>query len=76
MNGISALDIAMLVAGVQSGDEVISQALTFVATCKAISYLGALPLFIDVDRDTMGMSPSALRQFFRNQYFHRRWLSF
>ena len=69
VNGTSALHIAMLVAGVQSGDEVISQALTFVATCNAISYLGSLPLFIDVDRDTMGMSPSALRYFLEHNTF-------
>lgn len=69
VNGTSALHIAMLVAGVQSGDEVISQALTFVATCNAISYLGASPLFIDVDRDTMGMSPSALRHFLEHNTF-------
>tara|TARA_A100000164_G_scaffold381783_1_gene435421 strand:+ start:14835 stop:16025 length:1191 start_codon:yes stop_codon:yes gene_type:complete len=69
VNGTSALHIAMLVAGVQSGDEVISQALTFVATCNAISYLGAIPLFIDVDRDTMGMSPSALRHFLEHNTF-------
>lgn len=69
VNGTSALHIAMLVSGVQSGDEVISQALTFVATCNAISYLGAHPLFIDVDRDTMGMSPSALRHFLEHNTF-------
>jgi aminotransferase in exopolysaccharide biosynthesis len=69
VNGTSALHIAMLVAGVQPGDEVISQALTFVATCNAMSYIGAFPLFIDVDRDTMGMSPSALRHFLENNTF-------
>jgi aminotransferase in exopolysaccharide biosynthesis len=47
-------------AGVQRGDEVITQALTFVATCNAISYTGANPVFIDVDKDTMGLSPRAL----------------
>jgi perosamine synthetase len=61
VNGTSALHIALLVAGVRTGDEVISQALTFVATCNAISYIGARPVFVDVDADTMGMSPTALR---------------
>jgi perosamine synthetase len=42
---------------------VISQALTFIATCNAISYAGAKPLFIDVDLDTMGLSPAALQIF-------------
>ena len=51
---------ALLVAGVAS-DEVITQALTFVATCNAISYCGARPVFIDVDIDTMGLSPEALK---------------
>ena len=41
----------------------ISQALTFIATCNAISYAGAKPLFIDVDLDTMGLSPAALKSF-------------
>ena len=41
----------------------ISQALTFIATCNAISYAGAKPLFIDVDLDTMGLSPAALKRF-------------
>ncbi|CAN1529382.1 WecE Predicted pyridoxal phosphate-dependent enzyme apparently involved in regulation of cell wall biogenesis [Paracoccaceae bacterium] len=61
VNGTSALHIALLVAEVRAGDEVISQALTFVATCNAISYTGARPVFVDVDADTMGMSPTALR---------------
>lgn len=63
MNGTAALHIALLLAGVVPGDEVISQALTFVATCNSISYAGASPVFVDVDIDTMGLSPSALRKF-------------
>lgn len=62
MNGTAALHMALLVADVRPGDEVLSQALTFVATCNAISYIGASPVFIDVDEDTMGMSPAALRR--------------
>lgn len=60
VNGTSALHIALLVAGVEPGDEVITQALTFIATCNAINYCGARPVFIDVDLDTMGLSPTAL----------------
>ncbi len=55
--------MAIELAGVKPGDEVISQALTFIATCNAISYAGAKPLFIDVDVDTMGLSPAALKGF-------------
>ena len=62
VNGTSALHAALLVAGVAASDEVITQALTFVATCNAISYCGARPVFIDVDIDTMGLSPEALEK--------------
>jgi perosamine synthetase len=62
-NGTSALHIALLLANVAKNDEVITQPLTFVATCNAISYCGADPVFIDVDKDTMGLSPSALQTF-------------
>lgn len=60
VNGTNALHMAMLMAGVGRDDEVITQALTFIATCNAISYIGAHPVFIDVDIDTMGLSPHAL----------------
>jgi perosamine synthetase len=63
VNGTAALHISIELAGVKPGDEVISQALTFIATCNAISYVGAEPLFIDVDLDTMGLSPFALKRF-------------
>jgi perosamine synthetase len=62
-NGTSALHISLLLANVESNDEVITQPLTFVATCNAINYCGAEPIFIDVDRDTMGLSPMALQKF-------------
>jgi len=65
-NGTSALHISLLLADVQQNSEVITQPLTFVATCNAISYCGAKPIFIDVDIDTMGLSPSALRFFLEN----------
>jgi len=62
-NGTLALHISLLLADVDKNTEVITQPLTFVATCNAISYCNAKPIFIDVDRDTMGLSPSALRSF-------------
>jgi aminotransferase in exopolysaccharide biosynthesis len=62
-NGTSALHIALLLAKVKRNDEVITQPLTFVATCNAISYCGAKPVFVDVDRETMGLSPVALQIF-------------
>jgi perosamine synthetase len=65
-NGTSALHISLLLANVERSDEVITQPLTFVATCNTISYCGAKPIFIDVDRDTMGLSPSALKYFLEN----------
>jgi len=65
-NGTSALHIALLLANVSSNDEVITQSLTFVATCNAISYCGAQPIFIDVDKDNIGLSPSALEDFLEN----------
>jgi len=63
VNGTAALHVALKLAGVARGDEILSQSLTFIATCNAISYTGAHPVFVDVDLDTMGMSPVALRRF-------------
>lgn len=61
VNGTNALHMAMMLVGVEREDEVLTQALTFIATCNAISYIGAHPVFIDVDKDTMGLSPSAIK---------------
>ncbi len=63
VNGSASLQIALQLAGVKDGDEVITQALTFIATANAISYNRAVPVFIDVDLDTMGLSPKALEEF-------------
>ncbi|MCR4509774.1 LegC family aminotransferase [Pseudomonas sp. 32.2.56] len=60
VNGTAALHAALLLAGVQRDELVITQALTFVATCNAIAYCGAQPVFVDVDRHTLGMSPASL----------------
>lgn len=63
VNGTSALQVALRVAGVKENTEVITQALTFVATANAISYNNASPVFVDVDYDTMGLSPDSLENF-------------
>lgn len=60
MNGTAALHISLVLAGVERDDLVVTQSLTFVATCNAIAYCGAEPLFVDVDRHTLGLSPTAL----------------
>ncbi|MCU1762126.1 LegC family aminotransferase [Pseudomonas sp. 14P_8.1_Bac3] len=60
VNGTAALHASLLLAGVKAGELVITQPLTFVATCNAIAYCGAEPVFIDVDRHTLGLSPVAL----------------
>lgn len=60
MNGTAALHIALQLAGVKNRDLVITQPLTFIATCNAINYCGAEPVFVDVDRHTLGLSPVAL----------------
>ena len=62
-SGTSALHISLLVANIKKDDEIITQPLTFVATCNAISYCGAKPIFVDVDKKTMGMSSYALKIF-------------
>ncbi|SEA99984.1 LegC family aminotransferase [Pedobacter hartonius] len=71
VNGTNALHMALLLNHVTIGDEVLSQALTFIATANAISYIGARPVFIDVDKDTLGMSPISLKDFL-TEYGERR----
>ncbi len=61
VSGTNALHLAMMLVGVKREDEVLTQALTFIATCNAISYIGAHPVFLDVDRSTMGLSPDAVK---------------
>ena len=63
VNGTAALQVALRLAGVKAGDEVIAQPLTFVATANAIAYNNACPIFIDVNRDTLGLCPDALELF-------------
>ena len=66
VNGTAALHIALLLAGVKPDEEVITQALTFVATCNAIKHANANPVFVDVDIDSMGMCPDKLENWIRN----------
>ena len=66
VNGTAALQIALQLAGVKTGDEVITQPLTFVATANAISHCGTKPVFVDVDKDTMGMSPEKLEHWLKH----------
>jgi perosamine synthetase len=63
VNGTAALQVALRLTGVGKNDEVLTQALTFVATANAIAYNGAHPVFLDVDLDTMGLSPKAVEDF-------------
>ena len=62
------MQIALQFAGVERDDEVITQPLTFVATANAISHCGAKPVFVDVDIDTMGMSPEKLNDWLIEKY--------
>lgn len=65
VNGTAGIQVALRLVGVSAGDEVITQALTFVATANAIAYNGASPIFLDVDLDTMGLSPKAVSRFLK-----------
>ena len=62
VSGTNALHMSLMLVGVKRDDEVLTQALTFIATCNALSYIGAHPVFIDVDRSTMGLSPDAMKE--------------
>tara|TARA_B100000700_G_C15062696_1_gene866949 strand:- start:6850 stop:8007 length:1158 start_codon:yes stop_codon:yes gene_type:complete len=78
VNGTAALHSALYMAGVRPGELVITQALTFVATCNVIAQLGAQPVFVDVERQTLGLCPEALAAYLEQhcevregQCFHR-----
>lgn len=62
VNGTNALHMSLMLSGVEQGDEIITQSLTFIATANAISYCNAYPVFCDVDEETMGLSPIAVRR--------------
>jgi perosamine synthetase len=76
VNGTAALHVALILAGVDENSEVITQPLSFIATCNAISYTNAKPIFIDVDKDTMGLSPSKLRAFLENNTYQKEGKSY
>lgn len=63
VNGTAALHAALYMAGVERGDLVITQALTFVATCNALYHLGAEPIFVDVSPVSLGLSPKAVEDY-------------
>lgn len=69
VNGTAALHMALKLVGVEQGDLVITQPLTFVATCNAINYCGAEPVFVDVDRETLGLSPKAVEFWLQENAF-------
>lgn len=66
VNGTAALHLSLEVLGVSTGDLVVTQALSFVATANAILYTGASPYFVDIDRERLGMSSQALEEFFKD----------
>ena len=67
VNGTAALHIALKLVGVETDTEVVTQPLTFIATCNAIAYCGATPVFVDVKKQTLGMSPKSLQTFFEER---------
>lgn len=62
VNGTAALHMALILAGVHAGEEVITQTITFVATCNAIRYCHAEPVLVDIERTTLGMCPDSLAE--------------
>ena len=62
VTGTAALHTALIIAGVESGDLVITQPLSFIATCNAIHYCGAIPVFTDIERKTLGLNPQTLQE--------------
>ncbi len=67
VNGTNALHLALMLVGVDNNSEVLTQSLTFIATSNAIAYCGAAPVFVDVDKDTLGMSPQSLLAFLESE---------
>lgn len=67
VNGTAALHMSLILAGVKKDELVITQPFSFIATCNAISYMGASPLFVDIDMDTLGLSADKLKEFFSSK---------
>ena len=71
VNGTAGLHIALILAGLDKGDEVITQPLTFISTSNSIRYTGAEPVFVDVDEDTLGLSPEKLEAFLKANTYQK-----
>jgi perosamine synthetase len=65
VNGTAALHMLLLAVGIKPGDEVITQSLSFAATAAAIVHANGAPVFVDVERETRGISPESLDGFLR-----------
>ena len=76
VNGTAALDVALRLVGVRLNDEVITQPLTFAATANAIAYNNAIPVFVDVCPETLGMSPDSLNEFLRQNVIKKEGKAF
>ncbi len=74
--GTAALHIALLANGIDENCEVITQSISFVATANAIAYTGAKPVFLDIDKNTLSLSPKALEHFLENQTYQKDNLSY
>ncbi|EPV1930458.1 aminotransferase LegC [Campylobacter jejuni] len=74
--GTAALHIALLANGIDGNCEVITQSISFVATANAIAYTGAKPVFLDIDENTLSLSPKALEHFLENQTYQKNNLSY
>lgn len=74
--GTAALHIALLANGVDENCEVITQSISFVATANAIAYTGAKPIFLDIDENTLSLSPKALEHFLENETYQKNNLSY
>lgn len=74
--GTAALHIALLANGIDENCEVITQSISFIATANAIAYTGAKPIFLDIDENTLSLSPKALEHFLENQTYQKDNLSY
>ncbi|EAH9557667.1 aminotransferase LegC [Campylobacter coli] len=74
--GTAALHIALLANGIDENCEVITQSISFVATANAIAYTGAKPVFLDIDENTLSLSPKALEHFLENETYQKNSFSY